>query len=296
MDPAIELVADRQNLCGEAPLWDFREQRLFWVDQDNPGLFNYTPATGLVETLDRKMQITGIALNKNGGLVAGGRTGLFTWDTGGKVRVLRESYEGVPLVFNDLIAGPGGRIYGGTVDWNESGLVKPGTLYRFDPDGTVAVEDEGIILSNGLAFSPDNGTLYFSDTGCKSIFSYDVHPVTGALSNRRAFAAFSEDDGIPDGITTDGAGFLWAALWYGGEVVRLDPDGVIERRIRVPAKQTSSVMFGGEDLCDLYITSAGEYWPSNLQPRHFDTGAHMGGALYRVRLDIPGRREQQADF
>ncbi len=190
---SIELAADEQNLCGEAPLWDHREQCLFWVDQDNPGLFKYLPGENQVYTLDRSVQISGIALNRRGGLVAGGRDGLFTWDEGNTCRTILDTHEGMPLVFNDLIAGPGGRIYGGTLYWDESGMVKKGNLYRVEPDGTVEVEDEGMILSNGLAFSPDNRTLYFSDSGRRSIFSYDVDPDSGCLSNRKTFTSFGED-------------------------------------------------------------------------------------------------------
>lgn len=293
---SIELAADEQNLCGEAPLWDHREQCLFWVDQDNPGLFRYVPIENKVYTLDRSVQISGIALNRRGGFVAGGRNGLFTWDEGRTCRIIPDTHEGMPLVFNDLIAGPGGRIYGGTLYWDESGMVKEGALYRVEPDGTVIGEDEGVILSNGLAFSPDNRTLYFSDTGRRSIFSYDVDPESGGLSGRRICASFCEDEGVPDGITADAEGFIWAALWYGGRIVRIDPDGVQERHISLPARQVSSVMFGGADLCDLYVTSAGHYWPSSLEPEQFDTGAHMGGALYRIRLDIPGKPELLAGF
>ena len=54
----------------------------------------------------------------------------------------------------------------------------------------------------------------------------------------------------------DAEGFIWSAEWYGGCVCRYDPDGTLERRIAVPAKQTSSLAFGGPDLRDIFITSA----------------------------------------
>ena len=80
-------------------------------------------------------------------------------------------------------------------------------------------------------------------------------------------------------------------MWYGGQIIRYDPDGKVERRIAMPVKQTSSVTFGGPDLTDLYITSAGEYWPSEFVPPGFDDQAPMGGALYRIRLSIQGKVE-----
>ena len=296
MNAPVELIADYNNVCGEGPIWDFRNTSLLWVDQDNPGLFRFNPSVGSVEVLDRKTQITGIGLNADGGYVAAGHRGLFLWrDSDTQYSIVTE-HERQPLVLNDIVAGPDGRIYGGTVYWDDSGMQKTGCLYRFENDGSVSAEDEGILLSNGLAFSPDDSTLYLSDSGARTIFCYDCRPVTGELTNKRSLTTFLPEEGIPDGITVDSEGYIWCALWYGGKVVRLDPDGLRNLEISLPVRQVSSVMFGSEDMHDLYITSAGEYWPSRLQPPGFDTSMPMGGALYRVRVDVAGRPEHVAAF
>ena len=88
---------------------------------------------------------------------------------------------------------------------------------------------------------------------------------------------------------------MWSAQWYGEQVVRYDPDGGVERRISMPVKQVSSVMFGGPDLDDLYITSAGASWPSDIAPLGFDFDApNMGGGLYRLKVGVQGRLEHRA--
>ena len=93
-------------------------------------------------------------------------------------------------------------------------------------------------------------------------------------------------------MTVDSEGFIWSAQWYGSCVVRYDPDGKVERRITTPAKQTSSITFGGKDLTDIFITSAGQSEPLPIMPPNYDPySGYVGGQLYHVNLDIPGKKE-----
>jgi sugar lactone lactonase YvrE len=169
-------------------------------------------------------------------------------------------------------------------------MEKPGALYHIHPDCRVEIVDDNILLSNGLAFSVDSRTLYYADSAARVIYAYHVDPGTGHLSQRRSFVRVPIDDGIPDGLTVDSEDHVWCALWYGGQVIRYDPDGRIERRIALPSRQTSSVTFGGADLTDLFVTSASEPWPSELAPTSFRADdPNMGGSLYRIRLPIQGK-------
>ena len=203
-------------------------------------------------------------------------------------------HEGESLFFNDILADPQGRVYAGTVYWGAQGMEKTGKLYLIDLDGSAQVVTDGIEMSNGLGLSPDNRTLYYADTAVRRIYAFDVDPATGGLSNKRVFVQVPGDEGIPDGLTVDADGFVWNAQWFGAQVVRYDSEGKVERRIKMPVKQVSSVAFGGPDLTDLYVTTAAEYAPSPLAPPGFDDKAPMGGSLYRIPLDIRGRLEYQA--
>lgn len=155
--------------------------------------------------------------------------------------------------------------------------------------------DEEIEMSNGLGLSPDDGTLYFADSAARRIFAYDVQS-DGGLQNKRVLVQVPREEGLPDGLTVDAQGFVWSAQWYGGQVVRYDPDGRVERRLALPVTQVSSVAFGGDDLTELFITTAGALWRGPLTPPGFDFDAPPGGNLYRLRLDIAGKPEHRTEL
>jgi sugar lactone lactonase YvrE len=295
---AVEEIVKGNNLCGEGPIWDVANQRLIWNDLSSSLVFQYTPADGKHSTISTGIMAAGIALNRDGRLVLAGATGVHLWRGDKDVKTILTQHDGETLFFNDICAAPNGRLYAGTCYWGANGMEKLGKLYLLCPDGSVKVAAEDIEMSNGIGLSPDARTLYFADTSRRVIFAYDVDPKSGALSKRREFVRVSKDEGLPDGLTVDADGFVWSAQWYGSQVVRYDPSGKVERRIPTPAKQTSSVMFGGKDLTDLYITSAGDSWTSNYAPPAYDfKSGNFGGSLYRVRLGtIRGREEYRTDL
>jgi sugar lactone lactonase YvrE len=291
----VEIVADDGNLCGEAPLWDPGRNRLVWLDYEAGLVFQHTPATGDTQVISRDLLVGGIALNQGGRLVFGGATGLHVWSRQSDYRTIASRLHGEPLCVNDILAGPRGQVYAGTFHWGPDGMEKHGCLFRCDPDGSLVIEDEGIELANGLGLGPDDRTLYFTDSTARSIYAYDVDPATGSLSGRRLFVRVPSDEGVPDGLTVDRQGFVWSAQWYGGRVVRYDPDGRIERSIGLPAQQVSSLAFGGHDSTDIYVTTAASSWKSPYAPPGYDFHApNIGGALYRIRTDIQGRPEYVA--
>ena len=106
------------------------------------------------------------------------------------------------------------------------------------------------ILSNGLGWSPDNRTMYFTDFGRRLIYAYDFDADTGAVTKRRPFIEIPQDAGFPDGMTIDAEGCLWVAHWDGWRVTRYGPDGKPRQTIRMPVKRPTSCTFGGPDLSD----------------------------------------------
>ncbi len=292
----VQLIVNNSDRCGEAPIWDTAQRRLIWADITAGLMYEHQPASGETKTFARDIAVSGIALNSDGRLVIAGSRGILLWRRSGDEQTVVSTHDGETLNFNDILADPQGRIYAGTYYWGANGMERPGKLYLIETNGTARVVDEGIELSNGLGLSPDNRTLYFSDTIARKIYAYDVDSTSGVLKNKRVFVHVPRDEGIPDGLTVDAEGFVWNAQWYGSQVVRYDPEGKVERRIAIPAKQTSSIAFGGDDLTDLYITTAAEGWPSEHMPPGYDphSGA-VGGPLYRIRLGpIRGRPENRA--
>ncbi|BCJ50728.1 hypothetical protein Asp14428_22030 [Actinoplanes sp. NBRC 14428] len=147
---------------------------------------------------------------------------------------------------NDAVADRAGRLWAGSMACDQSPGC--GALYRLDPDGSVRTVLTGLTIANGPAFSPDGRTMYLSDTPLGHVDSFDVDPDTGELSGRRSFVRLDPAHGAPDGLTTDADGYLWVALFGGGAVHRYRPDGLLDRRIPVPARQPTSVCLIGTTL------------------------------------------------
>ena len=285
-----ELVND-ENLCGEGPLWDWRHRRFVWNDLSASLVFDYCPQSRQRRTISRGLMVSGIALCGQEGFVFAGSTGLHLWHGQDDCRTLLSTHDGQNLCFNDIVVDSQGRIYAGTYYWDQTGMLRPGKLYLIDNGGSAHVIDEDVYLSNGLGLSPDQRTLYFADSGKCRIWAYDVDTASGHLSGKRVFVNIPAEEGLPDGLTVDDEGFVWCALWYGGQIVRYDAEGHIERRLHVPVKQVTSVAFGGADLDELFVTTAAEPWPNNLVPNYDPALRELGGALYRTKLEIRGRPE-----
>lgn len=296
MTANLQVVAQDNNLCGEGPIWDNGRSRLIWTDIDGKKVFQLMPRTGAKTVICTGRMVSSIALHKSRGLIFATDAGLRLWNGPTDVRTIISEHEGQTLFCNDMIADPRGRLYVGTLYWGPDGMEKPGKLYLIDTRGKAQVVDDNIRLSNGLAFSPDDATLYYADSAARRIYAYDVERKTGVLRKKRAFVEVPETEGLPDGLTVDADGFLWCAQWYGSQIVRYGPDGKVERRIPMPCKQVSSLAFGGDDLKDLYITSAGQPWPSQLMPPGYDpSSGAVGGSLYRLRINFTqGRAEHMA--
>ncbi|NQZ69680.1 MAG: SMP-30/gluconolactonase/LRE family protein [Lentisphaeria bacterium] len=290
----MDCISDMKLECGEGPLWDSAAQCLYWTDAVAKAIYVYDRETETVKTHYDQFQAGGITLHEEGGLILGGGEGFAHLQSDGTLRLIPHDCDGIKVdKINDIIADPRGRIFCGQEAYDDDGY-EPGYMFRIDPDGTARVIEEGIAVSNGLGFSPDLKTLYAIDSIPRNIYAYDYDIETGDISNRRILSTFAQEDGLPDGMTVDSDGFLWVAHWFGSAVSRLDPDGKLERRIDTPYAQTSSVMFGGADLSELYITSAGLLWESPVAPLGFDYGPERGGPTLRLQTDFTGKEEFKA--
>jgi sugar lactone lactonase YvrE len=153
-----------------------------------------------------------------------------------------------------------------------------------DTDLSITKVDSGIICANGPCWSPDDNTFYIADTFVDEFWAYDYDLDAGVVSGKRVFAETKTSDGVPDGSTVDAEGCLWNAELISGDLVRYDPDGNVERKIGMPVRNVTSVMFGGDDLDEIYVTSmarvkhpaAHDRFEPDLRPQF---GA---GALFRI--------------
>jgi D-xylonolactonase len=297
----VEKLVEVDAVVGEGPMWDTDNQKLLWTDIATGRMFSFDPIQNAHTQIHSGPQVGGFVLNKQGGLLTFLHDGVALWKSDDEwVKIYDDDYEGILLRFNDVIADPEGRVFAGTF-YEDTMAEKGGKLLRFDPDGTVEIVEEGIGCSNGMGFSLDLKTMYYTDSTTRTIYAYEYDRGTGRIGNRRNVVVLPDSEGVPDGMTVDAEGFIWSAVWFGGCVIRFDPDGREERRLSIPAKQTSSVMFGGKDLTDLYVTTAAiPLDPGGpLDPVGYDwedyRKSYRGGGLFRVRLDIQGREEFKAN-
>ena len=289
-------IADFQDLCGEAPLWDVRRSCLYWTDCVGLKFYRFDWTSKKSEIVKDGLEINGCALSLNGGFVITNNSGIWLWD-GGSVQLIADTVEGTVCRMNDCIADPNGRLLAGSWFYDPGKEYPLSNLICVDTDHSARILDEGFHLSNGLGFSPDGKTLYFVDSAARLIFAYDYDAVHGTVKNRRVFVRVPDDEGLPDGLTVDAEGFVWSAQWYGSCVVRYDPDGKVERRLQTAAKQTSSLAFGGPDLTDIFITSAAQSEPMPIMPAGYDyKSGYFGGALFHINLGIVGKPEFRANF
>ena len=188
--------------------------------------------------------------------------------------------------FNDVAADPEGRVFAGSMPIddpdNKGKPLRQGRLYLFDTDSSSRIVEEDIGCANGIGFSPDCKTMYYVDSHAHAIHAYDYDRRTGDISSRRVFAEVDQPL-LPDGLTVDAEGCVWCAMWEGGRVLRYAPDGTLMRAHELPTALTTSLMFGGPELDELYVTSAGGDEKDKRGPD--------AGALFRLRPGVKGRPE-----
>ena len=277
MSKSLELVLKADCELAESPVWLAEQKVLAFVDITGQRIHRFDPVSGAhrIDAVDE--DIGCLAPAKGGGFVAGLRSGLWLLDDSGKkVREVAVNPENPATNrFNDGKADPVGRYFAGTMDAPKAG----GTagLYRFDRRGVLRIAD-GILTSNGLAFSPDGKTLYYSDTPRFVIWALDYDPATGEATNRREFVRIQptdDDRGRPDGAAMDAEGGYWSAMYEGARVHRYSSTGELLGRYPLPARKVTMPAFGGEGLGTLFVTSAA------------DEGKE-GGGLYACEPGVAG--------
>jgi len=283
-----------EGIChlGEGPLWNVKEQRLYWTDIFNKRIWVFDPADGNSRILwEGPLMVGGFAFTRRNSMVLCAEDGIYLL----KNSRLEQLYH-VPMqereVFNDITTDPQGRIFAGTLTRGGG----TGSLYRIEKGREPARLMEGISCSNGMTFSLDLKTFFHTDTGKRRVTAYDYDISTGKISGPRIFFQGRKEQGYPDGLTIDSRGYIWQAFWGAGLVRNISPSGKIAGRIKIPARQPSSVIFGGEKLKRLYITTSCQGATDLKTGMDENKGVFLGGKVYSCDLDVCGRAEWPADF
>lgn len=272
-----KLVWDVGAELGEGPVWDAQRRAIWFVDIKGRKLHRYGVDNGARASWDTPDQ-TGFALPaEDGSLVCGVRGGLhrFDPDSGAFDLIARVEEDRPQNRLNDGFVAADGSLWFGSMDDSEETV--SGALYRFHA-GTVERHDDGYRVTNGPAMSPDGRTLYHHDTTQRRIFAFDH--ADGLLTNKRLFAETT--DGFADGPSVDAEGVLHVGLFNGWGVAKFSPAGERIGTIRFPVQTVTKAAFAGDDLRDLYCTTA---WLHNADQRTTQPGL---GGLFRVRVETPG--------
>ena len=270
----VEMIANEHCGCGENPLWDEIDQCLYWTDIPAGRLFRLDAVSGEWQRIYDGPLVGGFTLQEDGNLLLFRDHDIAQRDDAAQVKVLLRDFDKETGRFNDVIADPRGRVFAGTMGQEGSGGV-----YRVGTNLEIEKVQSGTNCSNGQDFSLDLKTYYWSDSTARKVYQFDYDIETGAIDGRKVLLEVPQDWGINDGLTLDSEGCLWVAFYGESAVRRIAPDGAVMETFKIPVPNVTSVMFGGPDLDELFITSAGGQ----------DGGDTLDGALFRMRPNVKGR-------
>jgi sugar lactone lactonase YvrE len=274
----VDSILDAKAELGEGPRWHVGERLLYWVDIARRELHRFDPASGTDEKRVFDEPVGCFAFRKAGGLLLAMKDGFATiddWDAepapfGEPVLKGKADYR-----FNDGRTDPWGRFWVGSVDTTKQ--TGEAALYRLDPDGRVTWIEGEMLTCNGAAFTADGSRFAHANTPSHALRMYDVE--NRKLTNRRTFHQWPIGEGRPDGGSFDEAGFYWTALFDGGRVARLSPEGEVVEEIALPVSRPTMIVFGGDDRRTAFVTSAGV------------EGERLSGGIFSFAVDVPGVRE-----
>lgn len=276
-----ELELQWDAVVGEGPLWDHRQNCLYWVDIIRGHLYRYHPTSAVNQQYDIGQYIGAAVLRESGGLALALHHGFALYDEKSEqLSPLHDPEAGHPETrFNDGKVDPRGRFWAGTMQVDPRDAV--GGLYMLDTDQQVSKKLSGIYISNGLAWSDDGQWFYYIDSWKHKIECYAYDQETGDIEYERDVIHIDQSLGDPDGMTIDADGNLWVAIYNGGCILCVDPaSGKTLDRVEVPAKKTSCCTFGGEALDTLYITTISEDTSREEDP--------LAGSLFAVKPGVRG--------
>ena len=287
----VECLVPAGDKCGEGAVWVAAENSVYWTDINRFLIHRYDMARAALKSwfFDEPVVALSLTSRPDQMLVALGSKLIRWWPETDRRADFGFDLPGSPRVrLNDGRSDPAGNFWVGSMKNNvlpdgELGEAGPGegVLYRVDPAGAVTEWRKDLGISNTLCWSPDTSRFYFGDTLANEIRVYDYDRTSGAISNERVFFA-GFDRGLPDGSAIDSAGYLWNCRFGGGCIVRIAPDGQIDRVIDMPVHNVTTCAFGGADLRTLFITTASIVAPP---------GNRLAGSLFTLQVDVPGMAE-----
>ncbi|QDH15651.1 SMP-30/gluconolactonase/LRE family protein [Oecophyllibacter saccharovorans] len=284
---APQCILDLKATLGEGPVWMAAENALYFTDIMGRKVHRFQLGTCKLTTWEAPAPVGFLLPVSSGGFLAGLPDGLHRFDpaTGAFAHMCTVEPEQPDNRLNDGCVDEQGRIWFGTMDTAETS--PSGAIYRVvarQNELEVSHWDEGYVVSNGPALSPDGKTLYVCNSPHQRIYAFDVDGA-GKLSGKRVFATFEK--GYPDGLVTDSEGTLWCGTWGGGQITRLRPDGSFLPPIALPVSNVTKVAFGGGDLRTVFVTTARKGLSEEQLAQE-----PLAGGLFSFQSEVAGLPQQ----
>lgn len=286
--PEVTCVVDARNMCGEGPLWHPLHDAIYWTDINGFTVQRYTPGSGELRRWEFGEPACALSLTTDPDtllLALGSQVILWSPRTDTRTVLARPEADTPAHRLNDGATDPSGAFWVGSMPNNVAPDGTPqdvggftGSLFRVMPDGAVSAQDRGFGITNTLVWSPDQRTFHCGDSEANVIYAYDFDVRESRIDQRRTFFEGFER-GAPDGSAMDVEGYVWNCRFGGKCLVRVAPDGRVDRVIELPASNVTNCDFGGPDLRTLYVTTAALGAP--------DGDEHAGG-LFALELDVSG--------
>jgi sugar lactone lactonase YvrE len=279
--PVNDVVCD----LGESPVYDDRRGALWYCDIVRRLLIQHSIADKATRSWSFDSEIGSLGLARSGRIVIALRheVGLFDPESGDFRRLAEIEPGRAETRTNDGKVGPDGAFWVGTMDDRDVPVKEPiGTIYRVTMSGAEKKID-GLVISNGLAFSPDGKTMFHSDSRGKWIDRWAFDPASGGLSSRRRIAELDDASGRPDGGATDAEGCYWSAGVSAARLNRFAPDGKLLASYPVPVGAPTMPCFGGPDMKTLFVTSLRTGRAPELLAKY-----PLTGTLISARSEVAG--------
>ena len=283
----LACLLDAKARIAESPVWYPEDAALYWTAIHDFRLNRLNVRTGHNTAWPVKEKVASFAICDANLLVAALHSGfaLIDLQRNTLARIAQPFGPELQVHLNDGRCDRSGQFFwAGTL--HDPRTLKNGALFRLSACGEYRQMADGVIASNGLAFSPDNRILYYADSRGPVVWAFDLDSATGDLSNRRIFATIPVGQGLPDGAAVDTEGCYWSARFMGGRIVRYRPDGTVDRDIPMPFDNPTMIAFGGADYRTLFIASG----RASLTPEQL-AGQPLAGGIFAMRVDTPGLPE-----
>jgi L-arabinonolactonase len=282
MSEVIRLVLDCRNQHGEGPVWVPSSETLLWTDIETPALNVFNTQSGTHEEIHLEQKLGSFAIIDERTILAAFSDTIAVYDW-----VEKSTIRGVPIE-QDI---DGTRMNDGRTDRQGRFVVSGFDPKEEDRAGIYHVNEKlhitpwfrGISSGNSICFSPDGSIMYFADSPEAKMWAFDYDSDLPGITNKRLIYDFMDEPGLPDGSVVDSEGYIWNAEWNGSRIVRISPDGVLDRVVEVPVKNPTCIAFGGGDLKTLYITTS-RLMLSESELESMPTS----GSLYALDIDVAG--------